>query len=257
MVAYDFSSAADDGVKYAAGMAKALDTEVILLHIVPESTKIGTKEWDKVASKLQEACKNLVVQSGIKASWRIKEGNIFDGIGESGKEAQSIFVLMPTHGKKGMQHLTGSYAGKVIMRSPVHILVTQKETEVVPPQKIFLPLDFSQKVGKMLDVGKYFYKQFNSELHILVPASAKDDPNEKVDLSFQEVKDILNNEAIPYKISKAGMGGSWIGQITNTLERKAPDLIIVDTPGEHGAAFPRFCQSLITNAMRIPVLCLR
>jgi nucleotide-binding universal stress UspA family protein len=52
-------------------------------------------------------------------------GTIFNTIGKYASDTDARMVIMGTHGIKGMQKLTGSWALKVIVKSKVPFLVVQ------------------------------------------------------------------------------------------------------------------------------------
>ena len=62
-------------------------------------------------------------------SYQISKGSIFTAIAEYANEKDASLVVMGTHGMKGMQKLTGSWALKVIVKSKVPFIVVQD-----PPQ---------------------------------------------------------------------------------------------------------------------------
>ena len=64
---------------------------------------------------------------GIKINTKVLEGTIFTALTEYADDTKADFVIMGTHGIKGVQKLTGSWALKVIAGSNVPFIVVQDE----------------------------------------------------------------------------------------------------------------------------------
>ena len=102
----------------------------------------------------------------------LSKGSIFTAIAEFANSKEASLVVMGTHGMKGMQKLTGSWALKVIVKSKVPFIVVQE-----PPadqdryHNIVFPIDFrienKEKMGMAIFMGKYF----DSKIHILKTAT--------------------------------------------------------------------------------------
>lgn len=107
IVPYDFTEKADCAVKHAAVIARNMKAEVVLLHIVkkesqsPEAIQALDGVVAQVAQDENVACRHIV-----------KEGSIFTTINEVVAEQNSTLVVMGTHGMKGMQKITGSWASR-------------------------------------------------------------------------------------------------------------------------------------------------
>ena len=79
-----------------------------------------------VEEKLKAIVKEIKSKSKVKVEYIYREGSIFDVISEVANEIKANVMILGTHGKKGIQHITGSYAMKVITESPVPVIVVQK-----------------------------------------------------------------------------------------------------------------------------------
>lgn len=145
--------------------------------------------------------------------WR----SIFSAIADyaNDEEKDVSLVVMGTHGMKGMQKFTGSWALKVIVKSKVPFIVVQD-----PPvdqneyHNIVFPIDFrtedKEKMGMAIFMGKYF----DSKIHIL-----KDTPADKglaarinKNLNFS-VKFLMQNN-VEYEIHEIERGKGHRGPST-------------------------------------------
>ena len=63
-----------------------------------------------------------------------------------------MLIVMGTHGVKGIQRLTGSYALKVIRHSKVPFIVVQTKKSSGEIKDIVLPIKFSQETKSKLSI---------------------------------------------------------------------------------------------------------
>jgi len=130
----DFSEYTEEITSYAVSIAKKYDSELHLLHVIPNLNyftpyesfltpenlvaieknveKEIEKDFDKVAKKI-----DIPVRKSIKSGVTFVE--IIDYI----KEESIDLVVMGTHGRSGIEHiLIGSVAEKVVRKSPCPVL---------------------------------------------------------------------------------------------------------------------------------------
>jgi len=90
------------------------------LHII-ESGARGKAEGEK-KTLLRHVADDNSKKYNLKITSQIAKGTIFTSIAEFVNSTEASLVVMGTHGMKGMQKLTGSWALKVIVQiqSPVH-----------------------------------------------------------------------------------------------------------------------------------------
>ncbi len=98
----------------------------------------------------------------------LSKGSIFNAIADFANEKEASLVVMGTHGMKGMQKLTGSWALKVIVKSKVPFIVVQD-----PPadqeryHNIVFPVDFRNENKEKMKMAIFMGKYFDSKIHIL------------------------------------------------------------------------------------------
>lgn len=122
LVPTDYSEVADCAINHALKLASFLQGKIILMHVVAKEDEVKSN-----MEKLQKIADELQRTHIIKISPMVKVGNIFDDIGGVAKEINARLIIMGTHGVKGFQHITGSYAIKVITNSSTPFIVVQKE----------------------------------------------------------------------------------------------------------------------------------
>ena len=126
LIPWDFTEVAENALEHGVKVAKMVDNDIRLLHIASKS--YSPEQKDKVNARLLKAAEDTEQKYGIKPGSIILEGNIFSAISEYASDSEASMVIMGTHGMKGMQKITGSWALKVIAGSKVPFLVIQDKT---------------------------------------------------------------------------------------------------------------------------------
>ena len=137
----DFSEFTDEILSYAEIIAKRFDSELHLIHVIPNLSyftpyesfltpenlvaierniegEVG-KDFDKITKKLEFPFKRII-KSGVTSV------EIIDYIKHQGIE----LVVMGTHGRSGIEHiLIGSVAEKVVRKSPCPVLTVRPKSK--------------------------------------------------------------------------------------------------------------------------------
>jgi nucleotide-binding universal stress UspA family protein len=158
LVPIDFTPVANYAINYAAEIASKSGKNIILLHIVNDSLK--KKEREEIEKSLNQITTSINKRTGVHTSYIIEKGSIFDAINETANEISADLIIMGIHGKKGLQHILGSNAYKVIKASKVPVLVVKNDIPTYSINNIIIPLsvehESTQKVFKAIDFAKYF-----------------------------------------------------------------------------------------------------
>ena len=130
LIPTDFSETCDNAIQHGVALAKNLGYKTSILHVIDKNTKSELKkedlEFDAVDAKLKVIAEKYQNEYGVEVSYISREGSIFSTIAEVTEEIGANLLMLGTHGKVGMQHLTGSFALKVITGSPSPVIVVQK-----------------------------------------------------------------------------------------------------------------------------------
>ena len=251
IIPYDFTEKADSAVRHAAIMAKNLNAELILLNIVKkeDQTTEASAKLESAANKLKEEL--LVPVRGI-----IREGTIFKTINEVVEELKSVVVVMGTHGMKGMQKLTGSWALKVIVGSRVPYLIVQEDPKYSETTNVLFPVDYkleSKEKLKWVSMLSYL-----SSIKIILFAQQGNGPMydnpTKANMNFS--KRYLEERDIPYETIWVDQKGSFYELSLKYAEDNHIDVIMITTTRDIGIAdyiLGAYEQSIIANGARIPV----
>ncbi len=195
LVPTDFTPVGDSAVKYASQLSKILNARIDLLHVV------GNEKDAAIAKNALTAVANQLQKENLEVETRIETGNIFDDIGKVAHELEARLIVMGTHGVKGMQHVLGSKALKVITNSDVPFIVVQKKP--MKPEgfkNIVIPVDFNQEVKQSIkyawEIGKYFH----SKIHIVYVKEKDAFIAAKIERNIPYAKELLEDNNVAYEI---------------------------------------------------------
>jgi nucleotide-binding universal stress UspA family protein len=256
VVPWDFTTVAEHALAHAVKISRMVGNEICLLHIIDKDIKPAAEGEKKVliAHVADENSKKY----NMPIATHISKGSIFSAIAEFVNDKQASVVVMGTHGMKGMQKLTGSWALKVIVKSKVPFIVVQD-----PPadqeryHNIVFPMDFRKENKEKTQMAIYMGKYFDSKVHILVTTSTDAAllKKTKVNLNFAIRYLIQNN--IEYEIHEIPKG-NFAEQTLDFASRINADLILIVTT--KNITFADYVvgaseQYIIANSSKIPVCC--
>ncbi len=165
LVPVDFTPMGDYAINYAIETAKLSGQRIFLIHIVDGNIKESNKA--KIKKQLEKLVEDYSKKSKLKIKGLIEHGSIFNAISEKASDISADMIIMGIHAKKGLQHILGSNAFKVVKGAKVPVLVTKKEYNKRGIKNIVVPISFehenTQKINKSIDIAK----QFNSTIHLL------------------------------------------------------------------------------------------
>jgi nucleotide-binding universal stress UspA family protein len=256
VVPWDFSHVAENALAHAVKIGRMVANEICLLHIV--DTGINQKELAEKTTLLKKLVEENKNKYSFPIAYHISKGSIFSAIAEYVNENEASLVVMGTHGMKGMQKLTGSWALKVIVKSKIPFIVVQD-----PPadqeryHNIVFPVDFRGENKEKIKMAIFMGKYFDSKIHMLVSVSTDKTilKKTKVNLNFA-VKYLIQNN-IEYEIHDMPKG-SVADQTIEFAQKLNADLILIVTT--KNITFADYVlgaseQQIIANSSRIPVIC--
>ena len=257
LIPWDFTKVAENALDHGVKVAKMVDNDIRLLHIASKS--YSPEQKNKVNARLLKVAEDTEQKYGIRPGSIILEGSIFSAISEYASDSEAAMVIMGTHGMKGMQKITGSWALKVIAGSKVPFLVIQdKPTDMGKYQHIVFPIDFRQENKEKLQWAIYLGKYFDSKIHILKANVTDKSLLRKMNININfAIKHLIQNN-INYEIHTIGKSGHFDKETIKFAHDIHADLILIVTT-KHinfsdyilGASE----QYIIANSSKIPVMC--
>lgn len=120
LVPVDFTDITEKGFKYALSLPFA--NEIILFHAVDD-----IKKSKEAQQQLSNITNKYSIPAHLTVQGKVKQGNIFETLGDVSKEVNADLIVMATHGIKGIQHFLGSHAMKLITHSKTPFIVVQQK----------------------------------------------------------------------------------------------------------------------------------
>jgi len=251
LVPTDFSSVAETALNNAIKMATIMEGEIVVLHVVEKQEQIAEAEV-----KVAEIVNKINTEHNIPTAGKTVEGNIFEDIGSVAKNEGVKLIIMGTHGRKGIQHLTGSYAMKVITGSEIPFIVVQDKKIKDAYKNIVFPIDFKAETKVKIALTASMAGALGAKVHIF---------GEFVDDKFQQ-KNVQNNLAyakkffkennIEFSVEIAKEEGNFVKQILRYAASINADLLAVLNLDYRSIShfLKNKEEELITNDAQIPVL---
>ncbi|MCF8427575.1 MAG: universal stress protein [Bacteroidia bacterium] len=250
LVPADFTQVGDSAIDYATSLSKILHARIELLHVL---------EKGKDAAVAKAALNGLVAtieKSGIESGSRIEIGNIFDDIGKVANDLDARLIVMGTHGVKGMQHVMGSKALKVITNSDVPFIVVQKKPMKEEGFKnIIIPVDFNQEVKQSIKYAWEIGKYFNAKIHIAYVKEKDPFIAAKIERNIPYAQELLEENNVAFEITGIEKN-NFSKDVVSFAASVDADLITIINNHENIFTYigGSFEQSVIGNSEEIPVL---
>jgi nucleotide-binding universal stress UspA family protein len=253
LVPWDFSQVAEYALQHALEYSKITQEPIALVHVVKKAKEIVESQV-----KIDADIKRIQEKYGVQVGSIIREGSIFTSISEIVDEVKSNLVIMGTHGMKGMQKFTGSWALKVIVGSTAPFLVVQAPPAGVLVDIVF-PVDFKREQKEKLVWAGHMAKLYNAKIHILYQPSNDTRIKAKTKSNIIFSKNYLAEKQADFDIlTLPGKKSLADESIEYANEIKAGMILIMTTKN---ISFQDYVlgadeQQIIANPNKIPVMCI-
>ena len=256
LVPIDFTDVTENAMHQAINAAKHLNSKVVLLHVIDKNTKAQLKKekqsTDTITEKLKKIALTVSKENGLDVDFVAKEGDIFSTIGEVAKDISANLLYMGTHGKVGMQKLKGSFAIKVVISSPVPVVVVQRKPVDHGYKKIVLPITSDAGPWEKTKWATFIAKNFGSEIDIYrLPTPDLDD-------TIKIITGHFDKEGVKYTITNA-KSGDFTKKVVEYATTSLADMIMIMTnPDSNFTKFllGSYDEDMIFNTSQIPVMCI-
>ncbi|MCW3806434.1 universal stress protein [Plebeiibacterium marinum] len=252
LIPYDFTEMAYHAIEHAKDLSSGKNIGITLLHIAKKENEVKNLE-----EKLAEEVNRINDELGIKPNVIVKEGTIFKTINQVAEEIDATLIVMGTHGIRGMQKLTGSWALKVIVGSKIPYLVVQDSPSKAETKKMVFPVDFKTENKEKLHWAEFITKFLDTKIY-LFSTSSKDgavEPRTKANLVF--CKNFLAERGIEYEIGLSEGSGSFSQETLKYAKEIEANGIIIMTTRDiafHDYVLGANEQQIIANDSKFPVL---
>lgn len=256
VVPWDFTQVAESALAHAVKISRMIRNDICLLHIVGSDAKV--KEIGEKKALLHHVAEENSRKYNMNILSQVQKGSIFTSIADFVNKNEASLVIMGTHGIKGMQKLTGSWALKVVVKSKAPFIVVQE-----PPSdqgryhNIVFPVDFrienKEKMGMAIFMGKYF----DSKIHLLKAKTSDKSLLKRTNININFAVKYLIQNNIDYEIHDIPHG-KFAQQTIDFAQKINADLILIMTTKNITMAdyvLGASEQYIIANSSKIPVCC--
>jgi nucleotide-binding universal stress UspA family protein len=253
LVPTDFTSVADCAISHAVCVAKTVDGEIALLHVIAKENERASAQ-----KKLDTLVADIAAKTNLPVRGIVKEGNIFDDIGGVAETLGAKLIFMGTHGVKGMQRILGSYAIKVITNSNVPFIVVQERGERNGYKNIVLPMDLAKESKHKLDLTIKMAGYFKSKVFIFTQFENDQFLKNAVDRNAAYAKNEMQKNKIDYELVSAKDKSDFVKQLIAYSVSVDADLIAIVNSHERGVhelLNGTAEREVISNSAHIPVMC--
>jgi len=252
IIPWDFTEVAENALKYAVRISNKIGKPITLLHIAKKKS-----EEQSLINDLKAIAKEKTEKYNKQIDADIVGGKIFTDIGKYASEKDAELVIMGTHGMKGMQKITGSWALKVITHSSVPFIVVQEPPTKSEFRRVVLPIDFKSEAKEKLNWVNYLQKFYDSQFFILKPNFTDSSFIQKTKANIAFCKNYLDHRNINYELHMAEGDKPFSQETLHCAKKVNADLILIVTTkyismtdymlGAHE-------QYIIANQESIPVM---
>ncbi len=254
LVPIDFTPVTENALKYAIGLTSILPvSDIILFHVVSSE-----KDSAAATNNLNILIQKYKDQTKVKLESFVKPGNIFEQIGGTAAELNTSLIVMGTHGIKGMQHIIGSKAMKVITQSKTPYIVVQK-LPFKEIKKILIPVDYTKEIKQLLPLVEKLNEKFKASLLLVKQKSNDEFINNKINNNMVYFKSFLNDSNIKFSESGTYSSSSKYKEVLAEANSSGADLIVTTIdPDTNITDYIMGVeeQKLVANESQLPVLCI-
>jgi nucleotide-binding universal stress UspA family protein len=178
LVATDFTDVSDSGLAYAKSLARAFDSELLLVHVADPIAHINIPEggWvdesARIKSELEatESVGAALRSEGFRAKEACAFGGVAQEIVEECRNQQADLIVTGTHGRHGLNRvLFGSEAENIVRVSTIPILIVGPKASPMgkpkwQPQRIVCVVRLDKRGAEVAALARQFAEEQKAKL---------------------------------------------------------------------------------------------
>jgi nucleotide-binding universal stress UspA family protein len=258
LVPTDFTHVSEIALEHAQAVGKATGSSIHVLHIVENK-----KDLSEAKSKLKLLKESIKESIGLDIETIARIGNIYADIDSVGLELDASLIIMGTHGRKGMQFVTGSRALRIVTSSSIPFIITQ-EKGVGPNayDDIIVPLDLEKETKQKLNIAADMAKYFNSRVHLVSPDEKDEFLKNQLTRNINYAEDFFQEKGLECTVKVTSSKSSTSAFVSDVIKHSSAvtgDLVAI--MNIHGNSLfdifgTNYAQKMIENDAQVPVLIL-
>ena len=267
LVPIDFSEQSLIALGQSYNLARLSRAEIVLLHVIDDSMylpffhKKEDKELEKkVESELKKLADETTKNVGVKVTWLIKKGKVYEAIHEAAAEINCAFIVMGTNGSIGIKKFIGSNALRVVREAPCPVITIKGKAHRSGCKDIVLPLDVTKQTKEKVKNAIDFATLFGSTIHLITVLNTDDEfIVNKLKRQMKQVHEHIREHNISCTLEFI-LGDDIAEEVIQYSEKNKSDLIMIMTQQEINWTDLMFISSAaqqIINGTDIPVLSIK
>lgn len=266
LVPFDFTEEAECAMDHAIGIAKDRGSRVILNHVIDKKSISNLKHDHKSILDLEhefaEYAAKISAEKGLPIEILLKEGDIFTTIPECAESSGADLIVFGTHGVKGMQHILGAFALKLVTSAKVPVIIVQRRPiRENRYKKIVYPVDENPYSKQKAYAVAAFAKENNSEVLVLPKKNSDPHFQNYTDGNLHYSEKVFEEEGVKFSRAENDKTGSFSRQVIDFAAKNDADIIAIITQDSDDRDLGEiFVGSedvrVINNESEIPTLCI-
>lgn len=259
----DFGDSMDVALKSAIDIATKFESELILLHVLPENNT--NEQLKSLVSEKMEEFVSQIKEQGVDCYYELISGNPIDVIADTAERKRVNLVLLGASKARKLEHKLGSNSEGIIRTAPMPVWVIEKDKPLTF-DTILCPVDFSEESKIALDNTLHLCRRFDSKLKILhvVKSHGEEyskfnleltgleaETREKTDAKFDEFLKDVNLADVSWE--KEVIFGDAAEEILKVVSSNNIDLLVMGSTGKKG--LKRFLIGSVTQKVSRKVPC--
>jgi nucleotide-binding universal stress UspA family protein len=262
LVPTDFSEVCHNAIDHAVKIAETQNFTVCVYHVIDKNTHSLFKGAPSINQAVQDKLAGLIdefrLKHNVEMVYAYEDGSIFDLIHKKADEIGANVIILGTHGKKGFQHIFGSFALKVLTQAQVPTLIVQQK-EFTGYQNILFPINTFTEARQKVVIARNVARRFGSTIHIFKENVKDPAEASRIEIITRQIVEEFKKEGVKYTIENAEKSGDSAKQLITFAAANNMDMIMILTETQIGTSYFNlgpWNEKIMFNEAQIPVMCI-
>jgi nucleotide-binding universal stress UspA family protein len=265
LVPYDFTEEAECALNHAIGLASIYKGTVFLAHILDKKSIARLKNENKTEEDLKSDLAAIAQKhksEAVELITVVREGDIFHNISTTADEVKADLIIFGTHGVRGLQHLLGAFALKIVTSAKTPVIIVQRRPiRQTGYKRIVYPVDENPYSKQKAYAVADFALEHHAEVFLFPKKNADDHFQAYTNGNLHYSEKVFEEAGVNYTTVENNKSGSFDKQVVEFATGKDADLISIITQDSDDMDLGDiFVGSedvhIINNEAEIPTLCI-
>lgn len=263
LVPTDFSEVCHNAIDHAVKIAESqTHLKICIYHVINKGTHAYFKGVASINQAVEDKLLGLInefqLNHKVEMEYAYEDGNIFELIHQKAEEIGANFIILGTHGKKGWQHIFGSYALKVLTKAQVPTLIIQNR-KYMGYKDVLIPVNSFTEARKKVGIACRMAKRYGSKMHIYKEITSDQEEMNRINIITAQITDEFKKEGVPFVVETSEAKEDTAKGVIQHAAAQNLDLIMILTEPQIGTNYFNlgpWNEKIMFNDAQIPVLCI-